>query len=92
MNYITEDILSMPGGIPGLFNIFEYGEDLKYVEESMLNDIDTYGLLPYEVFEDLVPYEVYCSYPAKYFAVAIGKGILSWEQINYYIERYVPLM
>ena len=28
LNYFTEDMLSMPAGIPGLFNIFEYGDNL----------------------------------------------------------------
>ena len=88
LNYFTEDILSMPGGIEGLFNIFEYDDNLQYDQELMQADIDKYGLLDYSAFEDLVPYEVYLSFPAKYFNVAIGKGILTWDDIYYYIDRY----
>ena len=92
MNYITEDILSMPGGIEGLFNIFEYDDNLQYNEEQMQKDIETYGLFTYEDFKDLVSYEVYCSFPAAYFKVALGKGILTWEDLEYYIARYAPLV
>ena len=92
MNYITEDILSMPGGIEGLFNIFEYDDNLQYNEEQMQKDIETYGLFTYEDFKDLVSYEVYCSFPTAYFKVALGKGILTWEDLEYYIARYAPLV
>jgi len=92
MNYITEDILSMPGGVEGLFNIFEYDDNLQYNEEQMQKDIETYGLFTYEDFKDLVSYEVYCSFPAAYFKVALGKGILTWEDLEYYIARYAPLV
>ena len=92
LNYFTNNLLSMPGGIEGLFNIFEYDENLKYDEEKKQNDIETYGLYTYEDFKDLVSYEIYESFPANYFAVAIGKGLLTWDDIYYYIERYTPLM
>lgn len=88
LNYYTEDILSMPGGIEGLFNIFDYTENLKYDEEKMNADIEKYGILEYEAFKGIVSYEMYASFPTKYFNVAIEKGILSWEKIMYYIERY----
>jgi hypothetical protein len=92
LNYFTEDVLSMPGGISGLFNIFEYDEDLKYNSEKMQADIEKYGLFSYEYFEDKVPYDVYLAFPAQYFKVAMGKGILTEEQLLLYIERYLPLM
>lgn len=92
LNYFTNNLLSMPGGIEGLFNIFEYDENLKYDEEKKQNDIETYGLYTYEDFKDLVSFEIYESFPANYFAVAIGKGLLTWDDIYYYIERYTPLM
>ena len=56
------------------------------------DDIEKYGLFTYEDFQDLVSYEIYCSFPTQYFKVAIGKGILTWEDLYYYIERYAPLM
>lgn len=41
-------MLSMPGGITGLFNIFEYeNESLKYNIKKKNEDIKKYGLLDY---------------------------------------------
>ena len=82
----------MPGGVEGIFNIFEYGDNLQYDQELMKQDIEKYGLFTYEDFKDLVSEEIYNSFPAMYFAVAIGKGILTWNDLYYYIERYAPLM
>ena len=79
----------MPGGITGLFNIFEYGNDLKYDEEAYNRDIELYGLFTYE---DLAPLGVteimFEAYAGKYLKVALGKGILTEEYLAYLIERY----
>lgn len=92
LNYVTEDLLSMPGGIEGLFNIFEYDNSLKYDENKMNKDIVKYGLFTYDDFKDLVSEEIYDSFSTKYFKVAIGKGILSYDKLYYYIYRYTPLI
>ena len=88
-NYFVEGMLSMPGGITGLFNYFEYGSDLKYDEEAYNRDIETYGLFTYE---DLAPLGVteimFEAYAGKYLKVALGKGILTEEYLEYLIERY----
>ncbi len=92
MNYFTEDMLSMPGGIEGIFNIFEYGEGLKFDEELMQKDIEQFGEFTYEDFKDLVPESIFNSFQTRYFTVAIGKGNLTMDRIKYYIDRYGPLM
>ena len=89
LNLFTEDILSMPGGIKGLFNIFEYSETLQYDQELMEQDINTYGLFTIEEFESLgVTEEMFNAYAGKYLKVALGKGILTEEYLMYLIERY----
>ena len=88
LNYFTEDILSMPGGIEGLFNIFEYDDDLKYNEELMKQDIEKYGLYTYEDFKDYCSYEFYQAFPAEYLKVAVGKGYITFDEIIYLINRY----
>ena len=43
--YYTNGILSMPGGIDGLFNIFDVDtNNMKYDEVKMEEDIEKYGL------------------------------------------------
>ena len=90
LNYFTEGVLSMPGGIEGLFNIFEYDDDLSYNEQSKQSDINTYGLFTYEDFEEYTTYEFYSAFPTEYLKVSIGKGYITFEEILYLIERYQP--
>lgn len=89
LNYFTEGMLSMPGGIPGLFNIFEYGDNLTYDAEQMQKDIETYGLYTYDDFKEYVPYEVYQMFLAQYFKVAVGKGMLTFDDIVDMIYYYL---
>ena len=85
LNYFVEGLLSMPGGIEGMFNIFDYDSELKFDKQ---NDIDTYGLLDYEYFEDMIPYDIYVVFNGKYLNIAMQKGILTEQKLSQYIERY----
>ena len=89
LNFIADGFLSMPGGIEGMFNFFDYDENLKYDEAAMAADIAAYGLLDYSFFEEYVSYEEFSAYPAKYLGIALGKGLMTQEQLEYLISRYV---
>lgn len=82
--YYVNGMLSMPGGITGLFNIFEVdSETMMYDAEQMAADISQYGLFTYEEFAEIIPVsqEVFDAFNAKYFKVAIGKGLIDMEGI-----------
>lgn len=89
MNYFTNGLLSMPAGIEGFFNIFEYNEDMTFNTEKMNADIEKYGLYTYEDFAEYVPYDFYCAFPAHYLKVSVGKGYMTYEQILALIDRYL---
>ena len=89
LNFFADGFLSMPGGIEGMFNIFDYDETLKYDEAKKAADIEIYGLLDYSFFADWMTYEEYLQYPAQYIAVSLGKGLMTQEYLEYLIERYV---
>lgn len=89
LNYFIDGLFSIPGGIDGLFNIFEYDENLKFDEEKMQADIEKYGLFTYNDFAEYIPEEVYEMFPAAYFKIAIGKGMLTFDQILEYIEQFL---
>ena len=89
LNYFIDGLFSIPGGIEGMFNIFEYGDGLKYDEEKMAADIEEYGLFTYEDFAEYLPEEIYAAFPAEYLKVSIGKGYLTFDKILEYIEKYV---
>jgi len=89
LNYFTEGMLSMPGGITGLFNIFDYDDDLKYNQASKSEDIATYGLFTAEEMEPIGVTEImFNAYNGQYLKVALGKGILTEDYLAYLIERY----
>ena len=90
MNYFIDGLFSFPGGINGLFNYFEYDELLKYDKEKMEEDILEYGLYTYDDFKDYIPYEIYeYVFPTKYFKVAVGKGMITFDEIVSLIEKYL---
>ena len=89
--YYVNGMLSMPGGITGLFNIFETCGDLpRYDADAMAADIDAYGLFTYEEFRQTYPVseEVFEAFNGRYLKVAIGKGLITQERIGELIERY----
>ena len=92
LNYFTNGLLSMPGGITGLFNMFEFNEDMVIDKELMEQDIEKYGLYTYEDFEEYIPYEIYSLFPAPYLKVSVEKGIVTFEEIIGYIDRYLQKM
>ncbi len=93
--YYVNGMLSMPGGISGLFNIFEVdGETMTYNATMMAEDIANYGLFTYEEFSLLIPIseDVFNAINAQYFKVAIGKGMVTVEQLANLYQRYAEFL
>jgi len=91
--YYSNGVLSMPGGIEGLFNIFEVNTNtMHYDAEKVRKDIETYGLFTIEDFGGMITEEAFAAFNGAYLKVAMGKGLLTWEDIAYMTERYIPLM
>lgn len=89
--YYVNGMLSMPGATEGLINIFEVDpETLSYDEEAMEEDIETYGLFTYAEFSELFPVSqtIFNAFNAQYLKVAIGKGLITLEEIGNLIELY----
>ena len=90
--YYVDGMLSMPGGIGGLFNIFEVDTDtMTYNAEKRQADIETYGLLTVDDFGGLVSEYAFEAFNGQYLGIAVGKGLLTWETVEYLVERYAPL-
>lgn len=89
LNFVADGFLSMPGGISGMFNIFEYNEDLSFNKEKMEADIEKYGLFEYSDFEKYMSREEWSKYPAAYLKVALGKGLITYGEVESLLERYV---
>lgn len=91
LSYFVNGMLSMPGGVGGLFNIFEVDpETMTYDYEQMAKDIETYGLYTYEELNALCPLseKMFNEAGGAYLKISIGKGNLTEEELIYMIERY----
>ena len=89
LNLIVDDMLSMEGGLSGLFNIFDYDPaTLAFDKEKMNADIKKYGLLSYKDFERFFPKEIYDLLPCKYLGVSIGKGLITWDIFEGYVIKW----
>lgn len=93
--YYVNSMLSMPGGIEGLFNIFEVdAETMKYDEAQMQADIAQYGLFTYEEFAESFPVseDVFEAFNGQYLKVAMGKGLIDVDCLQTLIERYAEFL
>ena len=69
---------------------FTVNEDYKYDEELMRQDLETYGVLPYEVFAEYVTEEQYDLFNGQYLSVPIGKGYFTLEELMEIIKHFLP--
>ena len=72
------------------FDFFEIGDNMKYDEEAMKKDIETYGLYTYEDYKDYVTYEQFVGLNGAYFKVLVGKGYITFEDVIQAIYGFVP--
>ncbi len=89
LNHFANGMLVFTDGIDGLYNIFEYGEGMKYDEEAMAADIERYGLYAYEDWSDYITYEQFLAYNVQYLKVSVGKGLITEEGIIALIDRFL---
>ena len=91
----VDGMLSMPGGLEGLFNIFEVDVSaMRYDEQAMQRDIETYGLFTYEELASLIPIpeELFDAVPCAYLKVALGKGLTTIEELAEMFMLYAELL
>lgn len=89
--YFVNDMLSMPGGVGGLFNIFEVDpETMTYDYEAMERDLTMYGVLTYEELSAVADLseEMFNAAGGAYLKVSMGKGNLTEEELFAMIDRY----
>ena len=89
--YFVNGMLSMPGGVGGLFNIFDVDpETMTYDQEAMQRDIETYGLYTYEELNAICPLseDMFNAAGGAYLKISIGKGNLTEAELIAMITRY----
>ena len=82
-NFITDRMFSLTSPVieTNFFMPFMVGENMTFDAEKMAEDIEMYGLYEYADFEGKIPYEVFECLNIKYLKVAVGKGLVTYDQI-----------
>lgn len=89
--YYVNGMLSIPGGITGLFNYLTVDSQTMTIDQSALtSDIAEYGLFTFEEFSELVTItpEIFEAFNGQYLKIAIGKGMITIEDIQFMLNRY----
>ena len=85
-NCVTDGLLTAAGGTMPMWNIFEYASGLGYDQEQMQQDIEMYGLYTYEDFAEYMSKEAFDALPYEYLKVAVGKGLLTEEDVIAFVK------
>ena len=88
INCEANGILNITSVLKGIYNIFEYDENHNFDTSLMNKDIEQYGLYTYEDFKDRIDEKKFYDLGFKYFKVSIGKGLLTDEILQFYIDWF----
>ena len=81
LNHIAGGLIACSDALVGVCNLFAFESDLTYDAEQMAADIAEYGLYTYEEWKDFVTYEEFVAFNGAYFKIAVGKGLLTVQEI-----------
>ncbi len=88
-NCVMEGMFSITPSISQLVMGYEIDDNMTYDAEQMAQDIETYGLYSYEEFADLMSYEAFEAFNVAKAKIAVGKGLITYDEILWLIETYV---
>ena len=80
LNHIANGMLACSDTLVGVCNTFDF-DSLVYDEAQMQADIEKYGLYTYEEWSEYVSYEEFVAFNGAYFKIAIGKGLLTEDEL-----------
>ena len=81
LNHIAGGLIACSDALVGVCDLFAFESDLTYDAEQMAADIAEYGLYTYEEWKDFVTYEEFVAFNGAYFKIAVGKGLLTVQEI-----------
>lgn len=89
INSFANGMLSVTDDIKGLYNIFELDSDMKYDAQKMEEDIQKYGLFSYDDWKGFVSEEEFTAFNGAFLKVAIGKCLVTQNEIMGYIKKFL---
>ena len=88
-NCILEGMFSITPPATEQLAFFEIGEDMKYDADAKQADIEKYGLYTYEEFAHLLTYEQFDALNVAEIKVAVGKGLITYDEVLWLIDTYI---
>lgn len=88
-NCIVEGMFSITPPATEQLAFFEIGDAMMYDAEAKQADVEKYGLFTYEEFEQYMTYEQFEVLNIAEFKVAIGKGMITYEELLWLIATYL---
>ena len=89
-NCIANNILTVtPDPVKGWYDYFEIDDNMKYIQSSIDENIEKYGLYTYDDFSDYLTYEEFIAFNCPYLKIPVGKGHFSYDDILGQIELWV---
>ena len=95
LNHLSNGMLSVCDGEEKILSsIFEFDDHLKYDADKKAANIAEYGLTPLEKILEYKGFteSYYYDYNLMYLNVAVGKGLVSWNDIKAYSDYYEAYM
>lgn len=94
LNVIANDMITATTSLFNLnemINAYAYDGNGKYIAEERISDIQRYGEYSYEEFSEFFSENEYNASPLRYLKVAVGKGLITREDIEALIVACVSL-
>jgi hypothetical protein len=88
-NFIVEDMFSLTNSVHPMLEGLVVGEGMKYDEEILAADLETYGQYTYEDFADYIPSELFDAFNGTYLKISVGKGFITFDEILGLIDSYL---
>ena len=92
LNAITNGLISYDTKLFGTYNYFDFDDNMKYNEESMISDIEKYGLYDYNYWQAYITHDTFNAFHFEYFKVAVEKELCTEEDIIGYILWLADLL
>ena len=95
INCVTDDLLTIPDDIEGMFDAFEYSSfetGLKIDVEDFASKVEKYGVYKEDELSSVIHGYLFKVLNFQYFKTFIGMGLISYEKVNYWLKKYAKPM
>ena len=92
INIVADGVLTIPDDIEGMYDIFTFNDDLTIDIVCFISEVEMYGTFSYDEVKDIVPEYLFDVVNFKYFKTFILKGVLTIEQVNHWLDAYLPII